>query len=145
MRILAYCLFGVGVFVSMLNIYRTILRSIILRLLQREYRRDMLYLLIGSLFLVLWLVYFQLPRMLWWTALILALFCTDKIHSAIVSSMRHARRGLRKRSAGRATMCPNYAFERSGQALLQARLGLEEVLCAFGALTRHWPVAQRVR
>jgi hypothetical protein len=91
MHVFAYFLFGVGALVSLLNIYRAFFRPTILRLLQREYRRDLVVPLIGSLFLVLCLVYFQLPQALWWTAVILALLDTGGIHWAIVRSLRQAR------------------------------------------------------
>ena len=80
MQILAYCLFGVGVFVSLLNFYLSCIRPAICRLRHRQYRFVSGFPLVGSLLLVGSYFLYPAGHVLRRLALVVALFDTGGIH-----------------------------------------------------------------
>ncbi len=80
MNIFAYCLFGAGAFVSILNFYLSFIQPAIYRLRHREYRVVSGLPLIGSLLLVVSFFCFSSGHPLRSVALIVALLDTGGIH-----------------------------------------------------------------
>ena len=95
MHILAYCLFGVGAFVSLLNFYLSFIRPAICRLRHRECRFVSGFPLVGSLLLVISYILFPADRVLRPVALVVALFDTGGIHWFCIMIVYNFFRGRR--------------------------------------------------
>jgi hypothetical protein len=100
MLILAYFLFAVGAFVSILNFHLSFIRPLVCRLRHRECRFISGFPLVGSLLLVASFFCFPSEHALRWAALIIALFDTGGIHWFCGTMVYDALRGRHSQTGG---------------------------------------------
>jgi hypothetical protein len=100
MTILAYCLFSVGAFVSVLNFHLSFIRPLICRLRRQEYRFISGFPLVGSLLLIVSFFCFPADHAVRWTALVIAVFDTGGIHWFCGTLLYHSLRGRQTQSGG---------------------------------------------
>ena len=93
MLILAYCLFVVGAFVSVLNFHLSFIRPLVCRLRRRECRFVSGLPVVGSLLLVISFFCFPSEDALRWVALLVALLDTGGIHWFCGTMLYHGLRG----------------------------------------------------
>src|SRR5437016_13188472 len=100
MHILAYCLFGLGGFVSILNFYLSFIRPLVCRLRHRECRFISGFPLVGSVLLLVSFFCFPSGQALRWAALVVGLFDTGGIHWFCGTMLYHALRGRASQTGG---------------------------------------------
>ncbi len=100
MLILAYCLFAVGAFVSILNFHLSFIRPLICRLRRQQYRFVSGFPLVGSLLLIVSFFCFPRDHSVRWATLIIALFDTGGIHWFCGMMVYDAFRGRRSQTGG---------------------------------------------
>jgi hypothetical protein len=94
MPIFAYCLFGAGAYISLLNFYLSFVRLFVCRLRQREYRFVSGFPLVGSLLLVASFFCFPSDHPMQPIALIVAAFDTGGIHWFCGTLLYHGLRAV---------------------------------------------------